>query len=165
MLCAAVWILSMRKISMREVRAGMAHLLNYCRGLLLLGAELSINHHLAMHFLDMFKLFGPVYLWWLFAYERFNGMFEKVKLNGHDGGEMELTMMQYWVQSHLVHEYLTELPADAHPKELNAIQEIINTECDNQHGLFANASVANSRLSSVLAREPQFWFQYSSLNR
>ncbi|EEB92189.1 hypothetical protein MPER_09337, partial [Moniliophthora perniciosa FA553] len=76
MLCAGVRILSMRQISMR--------------------AELSINHHLAMHFGDMFKLYGPVYAWWLFAYERFNGMFEQVKLNGHGGGAIEHPPMRYW---------------------------------------------------------------------
>jgi hypothetical protein len=31
-----------------------------------------------MHFVDMLKHFGPVYGWWLFAFERFNGMMEKI---------------------------------------------------------------------------------------
>ncbi|KAG9310917.1 hypothetical protein JVU11DRAFT_8782 [Chiua virens] len=39
----------------------------------------------------MIQKFRPVYSWWLFAFKWFNGMC--VKLNGHDGGHMELTLM------------------------------------------------------------------------
>ncbi|KAL0564444.1 hypothetical protein V5O48_017603 [Marasmius crinis-equi] len=117
MLCAGVQILSMRKISIHEARAGVAHISNYCRGLLLLGAELSINHHLAMHFLAMFKLFGPVYTWWLFAYKRFN---------------------------------------DAHPKELAAVQQIINTKRNNQQGsMMTELRIFQSQASTELISLPR----------
>ncbi|KAK0193102.1 hypothetical protein F5146DRAFT_892888, partial [Armillaria mellea] len=50
---------------------------------------LSVNHHLMMHFSSMIKLFRPVCSWWLFSFECFNGMLEKVNNNGHDGGHIE----------------------------------------------------------------------------
>ncbi|KAK1222332.1 hypothetical protein PQX77_014810 [Marasmius sp. AFHP31] len=57
-------------------------------------------------------------------------------------------MMRYWVQSHLVHEYLTELPADAHPKELAAIQEIINAERNSERGsLMTELAIFRSQAS------------------
>ncbi|KAJ3845821.1 hypothetical protein EV368DRAFT_77177 [Lentinula lateritia] len=76
-LCVAVRLLSTKRISMVQANQ-----------------ELTINHHLAMHFAMMVKLFGPVYAWWLFAFERFNGILEKVKTNGHDGGRCKLTMLR-----------------------------------------------------------------------
>ncbi|THU83343.1 hypothetical protein K435DRAFT_971601 [Dendrothele bispora CBS 962.96] len=134
MLCAGVRLLSTKTISMHQANAGVVYLSNYCHGLLLLGASLSINHHIAMHFASMIKLYGPVYAWWLFAFEHFNSMLEKVKLNGHDGGRMELTMMRHWVMTHLVYEYLLELPADASPHELKLVDRIINAEVENNRG-------------------------------
>jgi hypothetical protein len=62
------------------------------------------NHHLAMHYSLFFQLFGPVYAWWLFAFERFNGLLEKVKLNGHANGVMELTLMCAWLERHRLYE-------------------------------------------------------------
>ncbi|RXW19193.1 hypothetical protein EST38_g6659 [Candolleomyces aberdarensis] len=82
----------------------------------------------AMHYEDMIRCFGPVYAWWLFAYERFNGMLEKVKLNGHDGGRMELTMLRKWVMSHLIYELLLSLPDDVHPHERSLLDQIIKFE-------------------------------------
>ncbi|THV04206.1 hypothetical protein K435DRAFT_649850 [Dendrothele bispora CBS 962.96] len=134
LLCVAIRFLSTKKISMRQANAGMIYLSNYCRGLLLLGASLTINHHLAMHYTEMIKIYGPVYAWWLFAFERFNGMLEKVKVNGHDGGRIELTMMRYWVQAHLIYEYLLGLPSDASEHERNLVNKIINAEAENQRG-------------------------------
>ncbi|KAG1809542.1 hypothetical protein EV424DRAFT_1282325, partial [Suillus variegatus] len=50
---------------------------------------LTINHHASTHIDEMIRKVGPVYAWWLFAFERFNGMLNRVHHNGHDGGRME----------------------------------------------------------------------------
>jgi len=81
-----------------------------------------------MHIADMIKMFGPVYSWWLFAFERFNGMLEHVNHNGHDGGRMELTLMRNWVQTHLIYEYALSLPEGAHDMEHAVLNEIIKTQ-------------------------------------
>ncbi|KAH9922163.1 hypothetical protein B0H21DRAFT_701295 [Amylocystis lapponica] len=119
LLCAGVRILASRKISMSEAR---------------FGADLTINHHLSTHFAHFIKLFGPVYGWWLFAFERFNGLLEKVHINGHDGGRMELTLLRHWVQSHLVYEYVLSLPENAHPMEREYIDKIIKSEGRSERG-------------------------------
>lgn len=113
---------------MAQARIGQDFLTQYCKRCLVLGIHLVINHHMAMHYYDMIKRFGPVYGWWLFAFERFNGLLEKVKLNGHDGGRMEVTLLRNWVQSHLLYELLLSLPEDAHELERKIINEIITNE-------------------------------------
>ncbi|KAI0044241.1 hypothetical protein FA95DRAFT_1497378 [Auriscalpium vulgare] len=134
LLCAGVRLLSTKRISMAQAKAGQVYLSTYCQRLLLLGVTLTINHHLAMHFARMIKIFGPVYAWWLFAFERFNGMLEKVNLNGHDGGRMELTMLRNWTQAHLIYELLLELPADCSPHERSLLDNIIGTEARQARG-------------------------------
>jgi hypothetical protein len=87
-----------------------------------------------MHFASMIKLFGPVYAWWLFAFERFNGMLEKVNNNGLDGGRIELTLMRNWVQTHLIYEFLLAMPADASNRECRLIDKLIKTEGAKERG-------------------------------
>jgi len=134
LLCAGVRLLSTKNITMSQARAGQTYLANYCQRLLLLGVKLTVNHHLAMHFASMIKLYGPVYSWWLFAFERFNGMLEKVKHNGHDGGRMELTLMRNWVQTHLIYEFLLAMPPDASPHERRLLERLIKTEAAQERG-------------------------------
>ena len=42
---------------------------------------LSINMHLHLHLQEMFKHYGPCYGYWLFSYERYNGMLGKYHTN------------------------------------------------------------------------------------
>jgi hypothetical protein len=102
----------------------------------------TINHHLARHYLKFIKLFSPVYGWWLFAFERFNGMLEKVKHNRHDGGHMELTLMRNWVMTHLIYKYLLALPDNVHDPEKGYIDRIIWTEAhENRGGMMADLAI------------------------
>ncbi|KAH9921364.1 hypothetical protein B0H21DRAFT_701660 [Amylocystis lapponica] len=134
LLCAGVRILASRKISMAQARIGQNFLVQYCRRLKSFGANLTINHHLSTHFAKFIKLFGPVYGWWLFAFERFNGVLERVHVNGHDGGRMELTLLRHWVQGHLIYEYVLSLPDEAHPLEREYIEKIIKSEGRSERG-------------------------------
>lgn len=133
-LCVSVRLLATKQVSMAQAFAGQTYFAHYCVAMIGLGVILTINHHLAMHFADMIKRFGPVYAWWLFAFERFNGMLEKVKNNGHDGGRVELTLLRNWVQSHLLYDYLQALPADASDAERNLVDLIIKAEASKVKG-------------------------------
>ena len=66
---AAVHILASRSISMTQTHLRQTFLTEYVKVLLELQVHLVINHHMAMHYLRMIKPFGPVYSWWLFAFE------------------------------------------------------------------------------------------------
>ncbi|KDQ50102.1 hypothetical protein JAAARDRAFT_63386 [Jaapia argillacea MUCL 33604] len=97
LLCNAVRVLALPKISMAQARIGQEFYTLFCCRLISLNVHLITNHHMGMHYVDMIKLFGPVYGWWLFGFERFNGMLEKVNHNGHNGRQMELTLLQNWI--------------------------------------------------------------------
>lgn len=149
LLCVGVRMLSTKKISMAQANAGQMFLAHYCQQLILLGVTLTINHHLSMHFASMIKIFGPVYGWWLFAFERFNGMLEKVNHNGHDGGRIELSMLRYWVQTHLLYELLLELPEHASPQEKSMLDRIIRAEAAGQRGgMVTQIAVSQAEASS-----------------
>lgn len=148
LLCTAVRILASRTISLADARAGQDLLIQYCHTCLDLQIHLVINHHLSTHFYDMIKLFGPVYGWWLFAFERFNGMLEKVHHNGHDGGRMELSLLRNWVSTHLIYELLISLPADAHPLERNTLNTIVMTEGRQRGSMMTQIAIFQSEAST-----------------
>ena len=133
---------------MAQARVGQDFLAQYCRALKSLGIHTTINHHLAMHYVKFIKLFGPVYGWWLFAFERFNGMLKRVNHNGHDGGRIELTLIRHWVMAHLIYEYLLSLPADAHPNESNHIDQIVRKAAQEESGgMLTELAISRSEVS------------------
>jgi hypothetical protein len=148
LLCAGVRILASRSITMAQARIGQEFLRQYCLRCLGLGIHLVISHHLAMHYEDIIKLFGPVYSWWLFAFERFNGMLEKVNHNGHDGGRIELTLLRNWVQTHLIYEYLISLPPDAHDLERKFLDQLIKDEGQKRGSMMTQMAIFRSEASS-----------------
>ncbi|GJE95314.1 hypothetical protein PsYK624_114980 [Phanerochaete sordida] len=123
-LALAERILACKSVSINDVKRGQGYLRKYCEILLRIGAHLTINHHVAMHYVDIFRRFGPAYVWWLFAFERCNGEQENVNHNGHANGEMELTLMRNWVMKHRLFEVLASLPEDASKKERELIEKI-----------------------------------------
>ncbi|KAJ3512148.1 hypothetical protein NMY22_g15420 [Coprinellus aureogranulatus] len=135
LLCTAIRLLSTKTITMAQAMTGQAYFAQYCLGMLALGVLLSPNHHLAMHLVTMIKLFGLVYAWWLFPFERFNGMLEKVNLNGQSRGRVEQTQLRNWVRNHLLYELLLSLPADVPAEERSMINQIITHEAG--HGSMA----------------------------
>lgn len=101
-----------------------------------------------MHYLRMIKLFGPVYGWWLFDFERFNGMLERVKTNGKDGGRSEQTLLRNWVMTHLVYELLLALPENAHPLERKLIESVITTQARERGSMMAQIAVYQAEAST-----------------
>ena len=140
-LCAAVRIIASRSISMAQAQLGQQFLNRYLTACLELGIHLVINHHMSVHYVAMIKLWGPVYSWWLFAFERFNGMLECVNTNGKDSGRAELTLMHNWIMTHLVYNLLLSLPENAHPLEWKFLTQIIKTEAHEQGSMMAQIAV------------------------
>lgn len=128
LLCASVQLFATCKILMAQAQQAQQFMAQYCHACIHLRIMLIINHHLSHHFCDMIKRFGPVYSWCLFAFEQFNEMLEKVNHNGHDSRHMELTLVQNWVQTHLIYKLLLDLPDDSHPLEWQLLECIIKSE-------------------------------------
>lgn len=72
-----------------------------------LGIRLTPNHHLAMHYDIIIKQFSPMYVTWLFPFERFNLILEQCNNNGHASGVMELTVLRNWIKKHRLHELVS----------------------------------------------------------
>ncbi|KIY48977.1 hypothetical protein FISHEDRAFT_42291 [Fistulina hepatica ATCC 64428] len=125
-LSLAEQILARRSITSESAQRGQSYLQMFCCGLLRLEVPMKPNHHFGMHYFDIIKRFGPVYSWWLFAFERFNGLLEDVNLNGHAEGEMELTLMRHWISRQRTYELVTSLPDDASDAERALVQRISN---------------------------------------
>ncbi|KAF9056739.1 hypothetical protein BDP27DRAFT_1386299 [Rhodocollybia butyracea] len=154
LLCVAGRLLASRTISIAQATAGQEFLIQFCRQCLALEIPLVINHHLAMHYLPMFTRMGPVYGWWLFAFERFNGLLEKVNHNGHDGGRMELTLLRSWVQNHLLYELMLSLPPDAHAKERAILEKLVHDEA-RRGGMATQIAIYRSENSTDSVRLPK----------
>lgn len=127
--------LALRSISMNEVNRAMEDLRQYCRLRLLYNIELVISHHVALHYPEFFRSYGPAYVWWLFAFESYNGLLEEIKTNGKAGGRMELTLIRNWVQRQLLFDLLTSLPPEADASERKLIQRLINGK-DRDRGTY-----------------------------
>ncbi len=80
--CKACYFLCRRKVSISEVvNEANTLLLEFCTSLYS-KEKCTINLHLHCHLADCVKDFGPVYAFWLFAYERFNGIMGSFHTNG-----------------------------------------------------------------------------------
>lgn len=103
LLSSACRILTSWTITPADIQRAQTYLQLYCQGLLQMGVSLKPNHHFSMHYQQFFHAFGPAYAWWLFSYERFNGLLEKVKINGKSG-DTSTTLMRFWIRLHRLYE-------------------------------------------------------------
>ena len=69
-------LLCARAIRKSSVQAADAYLKHFCQHFArIYGAEpCTINMHLHLHLQECIYDYGPVYSWWCFAFERYNGM-------------------------------------------------------------------------------------------
>ncbi|KAK0211557.1 hypothetical protein IW262DRAFT_1280913 [Armillaria fumosa] len=56
------------------------------------------NVHASFHLYDFLLLFGPVYSWWTFPFERLIGTLQKINTNDHVGGALEATVLQSFMK-------------------------------------------------------------------
>jgi len=80
-------LLHMRKITSECIENIGKENLVYLQGLRTLYPEFSLvpKHHMALHFPEMLRDFGPVHSWRTFAFERLNQIFQNVLTNGISG--------------------------------------------------------------------------------
>ncbi|OJT11593.1 hypothetical protein TRAPUB_11902 [Trametes pubescens] len=104
----ALRIFGSRSISVREAqRAENCHSWA-CQAWTRLNCHLTPYFHLLSHLAIWIYRLGPVYGWWTYPYERFNGFLSRVQHNGHPG-ELEATMMRAWVRLHLIYDLILHL--------------------------------------------------------
>ena len=94
---SACSILCSKLISKRDVDLADQYLLMFCRKFqVLYGPEsCTPNMHLHLHLKDCVLDYGPVYSFWLFAFERFNGILGAYNTNNRD---IEVQIMGEFLQ-------------------------------------------------------------------
>ena len=82
----AASLLCRRSISMHELDTADSFLMEFCETFERhYGKQhLNINMHLQGHLKECLLDFGPLYAFWLFSFERLNGILESYHTNGHD---------------------------------------------------------------------------------
>lgn len=105
----AIRIWGSQSISVAEAHRAQTCHNRACQAWAQMDCHLTPYFHLMTHFNMSLLRFGPVYGWWAYTFERFNGWLSKINHNGHKGGELEATMMRSWVKLHLIHDLVCGL--------------------------------------------------------
>ena len=82
-LVSAVWISLRRATSEEEIEKYERYIKNYIAGLRNIHPNVTptANLHMATHIGDFMRLFGPVYSWWCFPFERLIGFVQRMPNN------------------------------------------------------------------------------------
>lgn len=104
-------ILCQTKLTGEEIKLADAYLLQFCTKIVALyGQEvITPNMHLHCHLKNDLFNYGPVYGYWLFSYERYNGILEHFPSNNRS---FEIFMMKRFLREFTLHSSLYYLPDD-----------------------------------------------------
>ncbi len=109
----AVSLLCCRQITLQEIEKADAMLIDFCETFEHLYGKkgYTMNLHLHGHLKDCILDFGPVYSFWLFAFERLNGVLGSYHTNCHD---ISLQLMRRFMSStlHGIHNWPLEYKED-----------------------------------------------------
>ncbi|RDX45606.1 hypothetical protein OH76DRAFT_1357452 [Lentinus brumalis] len=95
-LVCAVDLATRRTMDPKRIRKFDSYMLRYLTTLReLFGHRLVPNHHMSLHLWECLSLFGPVHAWWVFPFERYNGLLANLNTNSQSD-KMPLTFMRYF---------------------------------------------------------------------
>ena len=99
----AFLLLSTPMITLQDAEKGHCLLLEFCNCFeSLYGSEkVTPNMHLHMHLLSCIKDYGPIYSFWLFSFERYNGLLGNYRTNQRS---VELQLMRRFLSDLQVHD-------------------------------------------------------------
>jgi len=83
LLCSAIAIVTSRVVSKRHALEYRNYMVEYRKQLETIFEEYKPhpNHHMAMHVGEFLCMFGPVYGWWTFPFERMIGNLQRISTN------------------------------------------------------------------------------------
>ncbi len=93
----ACGIFCSRAISVEDGRTADTYIMKFCEKYALLygNNKCTLNMHMHGHIWEYIVDYGPVYRFWCFPFERFNGIMEQSSTNNHC---IELTMMRRFIE-------------------------------------------------------------------
>ena len=109
-----LWLVSLRifgsrSITVQESRRAAKFHSWACQAWTRMLAHLTPYFHILCHLTIWIERLGPVYAWWTYPFERFNGFLSRIRHNGHPG-ELEATMMRMWVKFQLIYDLVRPFP-------------------------------------------------------
>ncbi|KAG1802900.1 uncharacterized protein HD556DRAFT_1227597 [Suillus plorans] len=92
-LVSAIHIVCLRSMTQDHADAYRTYMINWIRDLqvILPHARHRTNGHMALHVWDYLQLFGPVWSWWCFPYERLIGQLQRLPSN-HIFGSIQISL-------------------------------------------------------------------------
>ena len=117
-------------------------------------SKVKPNHHRALHILWSIVRFGPVYAFWAFAFERYNGMLGATPSNNR---EVELTFSKIFFTRNLLYDLnnivLNDWVRDGSPSvPVITVQQVFENELqDNERDLLAALKPVNNPIVSATA--------------
>lgn len=158
-----------------EARAELAHtyILKFCRNIEQYYGRNRItpNMHLHTHLLDCILDYGPVYSFWLFSFERYNGILGEYGTNQRS---VEVQLMRKFCSDQFVKDI--PLPSEFQeifqpifnrltPKQAGTIQEQVTVSCDGntETGMPCANDIQASLLSLGPLKKDDAWISSFSL--
>lgn len=151
-----------RKISQEHVILADALLLQFCRCVECMYGKDSItpNMHMHTHLRDCLLDYGPTHGFWLFSFERFNGILENLPNNNRS---IEIQVMRRFVESSMD---ITEILPDEYQEDFSSMllpKRVVGTMCDDFHPSCSPTSPSHqSALSYWCMNSQQSVPKYSS---
>lgn len=145
-----------------EARALFAHsyLLNFCKGLEQLYGKHRVtpNMHLHTHLVDCILDYGPVYSFWLFSFERYNGIIGDYGTNQRS---VEIQLMRKFTSNQFVQDL--PLPTEFQEQFKPVMERLVSRQsgslqeyCSNEENTSRNL-IMSSMLSIGPVHRGQFW--------
>ena len=130
-----------RNISRTSCQTADNLLVQFCKSVeSLYGKDnVTMNMHLHCHLSECIFDYGPVYSFWCFAFERFNGILGSYHVNNH---QIEVQLMRRFLESQHIQSIIW-------PREYSSFQKILQAPRFNLKGSVANAR----RISGPTFRE------------
>ncbi|OAD65787.1 hypothetical protein PHYBLDRAFT_175749 [Phycomyces blakesleeanus NRRL 1555(-)] len=122
--CACRYLIK-PSITFDEVNSAHDYLEMFCKKATKLYTPtiLTCNMHLHLHLCETICDFGPVYSYWLFGFERYNGLLKHIKTNGKDS--FEATYMRSFVQNAFKGDYTNAvLKSSSHVPFFNILSKL-----------------------------------------
>jgi hypothetical protein len=116
---ASLRVLLSRSITLTDAEYAQDQLSSVCKTLLQCGMPLTINWHVAMHYHDFIRLYGPVGSYATWAYERNNGDLAKARYFKGNIVQMTTTASRKWLKEQLVRSVIDNPVPD--PSEAEAV--------------------------------------------
>lgn len=180
MLCSAFATLHAHSISLDEATSAVDDIAAASVELLEMGEHLTINWHIAMHYVDAVKKFGPLSGFATYAFERNNGELSRVKINGQER-DVPTTLIRKWILGWQITNIVNNPHPEADPIELAGLEALRSNRevrargtlmVEEEQGLAASRTIRlpapyqKGHLVDLSQHEGSYWalLQYLDLN-